>query len=124
MSVCQKNYHPTNNESMNPKYTKKQVPTEYYKIDRNLLDASQNNEQRKGVVDLSDDSSDCSNTENKLDNFYKEAHLIEAGMRGIRDTDDKDYKFKEAIKGVLRLENIRKKISDTNYEKLFRTLDA
>ena len=120
MTVCPKNCHPTNKESLNPKHAKKKADTEYYRIERNCTKSK----QVKGVVDMSDDSSDCSNAENKLDNYYQEAHKIEDNLLGVQEANDKDFKFREAIKGVLRLEHIRKKISDTNYEKLYRTLNS
>lgn len=71
-------------------------------------------------IDLSDDSSDCSNAENKLDNYYRESRRLANNLLAVRDEKDKEVKFRETVGGVLRMEFLRRKVLETNCEKINR----
>ena len=71
-------------------------------------------------VDMSDDSSDCSNAENKLDNFYAESRKIENNLLETHRNKEKEAKFGETVNSVIRLEYLRRKILETNCEKINR----
>lgn len=60
------------------------------------------------LANLSDDSSDDSNVEQKLGMHYTEAKKLEKGLLKIRDEKDMGVKFSGAIKGILRLDFMSK----------------
>jgi hypothetical protein len=87
----------------------------YYQLSRNTLPTPSPNPCIE-----SDDSSDCSNAETKLCNYYTEARDIEHTLLNTKEEKDKEIKFKSSIKSVIRLEFLRRKIAETNGEKLAR----
>lgn len=74
------------------------------------------------LVDMSDDSSDCSNAENKLDNYYAESRTIETKLMETHRNKNKEIKFSDTISSVMRLEYLRRKILETNCEKINRVI--
>lgn len=71
-------------------------------------------------IDLTDDSSDCSNAENKLDNYYRESRRLANNLLAVRDEKDKEARFRDTVGGVLRIEYLRRKVLETNCEKINR----